>query len=91
VSEGADGLTAVGADWVLQAAPPEPLRGNPTGAGDAASAALIAGLCDAREWSERLADAAALSAAAVPAPLAGSFDAKTYDRLRDGAGVSLRR
>jgi tagatose 6-phosphate kinase len=91
VSQGADGLTGVGADWVLRAAPPEALRGNPTGAGDAASAALIAGRCDGREWSERLADAVALSAAAVRAPLAGSFDAPIYERLRDGAGVSSRR
>jgi len=91
VSQGANGLSAVGADWVLRAAPPEAFRGNPTGAGDAASAALIVGLCDASVWSERLADAAALSAAAVRAPLAGSFDASTYERLREGAGVSSRQ
>ncbi len=83
VSQGAKGLTAVTEDGtVLRAAPPEALVGNPTGAGDAASAALIAGLLDRSPWPERLADATALSAAAVCAPLAGQFDAATYERLR---------
>ncbi len=83
VTQGADGLTALTQDGaVLHAAPPESLRGNPTGAGDAASSALIAGLLDGRSWPERLADATALSAAAVCAPLAGQFDAAIYERLR---------
>ncbi len=83
VTQGADGLTALTEDGkVLHAAPPEPLRGNPTGAGDAASAALIAALLDERAWPERLADATALSAAAVCAPLAGMFDIAVYRRLR---------
>jgi tagatose 6-phosphate kinase len=84
VTQGEDGVTALteGGD-VLHAAPPEPLRGNPTGAGDTASASLIAGLLDGRPWPERLADAAALSAAAVCAPLAGRFDAEVYRSLRE--------
>ncbi len=82
ITEGASGLTAVAEDCVLHAAPPEPLSGNPTGAGDAASAALVAGMLDRLPWPARLVDAAALSAAAVPAPLAGSFDAELYRRLR---------
>ena len=60
----------------------ERLAGNPTGAGDAAVAALAAGLVDRRPWPERLADAVALSAAAVAAPLAGSFDPELYQRAR---------
>jgi tagatose 6-phosphate kinase len=40
VSRGANGLLAVTDKAAWTAAPPEPLRGNPTGAGDAASAAL---------------------------------------------------
>ena len=83
VTQGPDGLTALTEEGdVLDAAPPELLRGNPTGAGDAASAALIAGLLDGRSWPQRLADATALSAAAVCAPLAGQFDAAVYRRLR---------
>jgi tagatose 6-phosphate kinase len=83
ITQGADGLSALTEDGeLLHAAPPEPLRGNPTGAGDAASAALMAALLDGRSWPERLADAAALSAAAVCTPLAGQFDAAVYERLR---------
>jgi tagatose 6-phosphate kinase len=82
ISSGPDGLVAVTEDGAWRAAPPEPLVGNPTGAGDAASAALAAGLVERTPWPERLVDAAALSAAAVSAPLAGSFDEPTYRRLR---------
>ncbi len=82
VTAGASGLTAVTEDSVLHAVPPEPLSGNPTGAGDAASAALVVGMIDGLPWPARLVDAAALSAAAVCAPLAGSFDEELYRRLR---------
>ncbi|MFZ0090141.1 MAG: hexose kinase [Solirubrobacteraceae bacterium] len=82
ISEGADGMTCVMDGRALHVAPPRELRGNPTGAGDAASAALITGLIDRIPWSERLVDAAALSAAAVAAPLAGSFHPNVYEDLR---------
>ncbi len=82
ISSGPDGLLGVCEEGAWRASPPERLRGNPTGAGDAASAALITGLVDGSSWPERLADAAALSAAAVCAPLAGSFDEEMYRRLR---------
>ncbi len=82
ISSGPDGLLGACEEGAWRASPPEQLRGNPTGAGDAASAALITGLVDGTPWPERLADAAALSAAAVCAPLAGSFDAEIYGRLR---------
>jgi tagatose 6-phosphate kinase len=85
VSQGAGGLTAVTEDGeVLHAAPPQALVGNPTGAGDAASGALIAGLLDAAPWPQRLADAVALSAAAVVTPLAGTFDERLYVELLAG-------
>ena len=80
VSAGVDGMIAVTPDGVWRAAPPERLAGNPTGAGDAAVAALTAGLVDGRAWPERLADAVALSAAAVGAPVAGGFDRELYRR-----------
>lgn len=82
VSAGAQGLLAVTPDGVLRAVPPEAVDGNPIGAGDAAAAALVAGLVAGTPWPERLADAAALSAAAVHAPVAGSFDADAYARYR---------
>ena len=84
VSLGERGLVAVTGDGVLSAAPPERVgAGNPIGAGDAAAAALVAGLVAGTPWPERLADAAALSAAAVHAPVAGSFDAEAYARYRE--------
>ena len=81
VSSGPDGLLAVTPDGMWRTAPAERLAGNPTGAGDAAVAALAAGLVEGRTWPERLADAVARSAAAVGAPLAGDFDRELYRRL----------
>jgi tagatose 6-phosphate kinase len=89
VSRGADGLLAVTAEGLWRAAPGEPVAGNPTGAGDAAVAALTAGIVEGRSWPERLADAVALSAAAVGAPVAGSFDEAIY--RRDRARVTAER
>ena len=83
VSGGAEGMLAVTPEGVWRAAPPERVAGNPTGAGDAAVAALTAGLVAGRTWPELLADAVALSAAAVGTPVAGGFDDELYRRLRD--------
>ncbi|MEY9941700.1 1-phosphofructokinase family hexose kinase [Streptacidiphilus sp. MAP5-3] len=80
VSAGADGLTACWNGERLHVAPPRAVSGNPTGAGDAASAALA--LARDTPPAEALADAVALSAAAVAAPLAGDFDARLYAQLR---------
>lgn len=79
-SLGRDGLVAVTDTGVWRARLPEPVHGNPTGAGDACVAALAAG----RDlpWPERLADAVAVGAAAVARPLAGEIDLDTYRRLR---------
>jgi 1-phosphofructokinase family hexose kinase len=57
--------------------------GNPTGAGDAAVAALARGLATGSPWPASLIDAVALSAAAVLHPLAGGFDAAAYARFSD--------
>ena len=81
VSQGADGLLAVTPEGRWRAAPPAHVEGNPTGAGDAAVAALTAGLVDGLPWPDRLARAAAVSAAAVAAPVAGSFDRGLFERL----------
>ncbi len=83
ISEGAEGLVALAEAGAWRAAPPEAVIGNATGAGDAAAAALAAGMLGRSGWPERLADAVALSAAAVSAPLAGSFDPAAYRRFRD--------
>jgi tagatose 6-phosphate kinase len=83
VSCEADGLVAVTEEGVWSARPPEVLDGNPTGAGDAASAAVVAGMVDGVDWPSRLTEAVALSAAAVAAPQAGSFDQEVYRRLRE--------
>jgi tagatose 6-phosphate kinase len=80
VSLGADGLLAVTADELYRVPPPRVVTGNPTGAGDAVVAALAAGA--GTPWPDLLTNAAALSAAAVLAPLAGAFDADAYEGFR---------
>jgi tagatose 6-phosphate kinase len=80
ISLGVDGLLALTPEGAWRASLPERVAGNPTGAGDAAVAALTAGLLAGLPWPDRLRDAVALSAAAVAAPLAGSFDADHYRR-----------
>ncbi len=81
VTCGADGMfgSADGLRWHTPA--PRRVRGNPTGAGDAVTAALALALAEGRPWPEATADAAALSAAAVAAPLAGDYDADLYREL----------
>ena len=85
VSLGADGLIAVTHEGSWRVRVPEELTGNPTGAGDACVAALAA--WHALDWPDRLAEAVAVSAAAVPCPLAGDIDVDTYARLRPAITV----
>ncbi|HUA42437.1 MAG TPA: hexose kinase [Streptosporangiaceae bacterium] len=87
VTLGADGLVAVTADgtWLAR---PQPAEGNPTGAGDAAAAALVYGYVLGQPWPELLGRAAALGAAAVAAPVAGEFGAADYERALAGVQVS---
>ncbi|MBF6172973.1 hexose kinase [Nocardia blacklockiae] len=82
-TRGAEGMVAVTAAGAWSAALPEPIAGNPTGAGDAATAAVIAALAaDAEpDWPALLADAVATSAAAVVIPVAGEIDRTLRDRL----------
>ncbi|GAA1399530.1 MULTISPECIES: 1-phosphofructokinase family hexose kinase [Oerskovia] len=56
-----------------------PVQGNPTGAGDAAMAALA--VSAGRPWAERLALTVATSAAAVLQPVAGEVDPQDVRRL----------
>lgn len=82
VSRGEAGLVAVSEHGIFEARPPERAEGNPTGAGDATTAAIAAGLKRGMPWADVLADAVALAAASVLHPLAGSFDAAAYRRMR---------
>jgi tagatose 6-phosphate kinase len=69
-------------DGVWHAAPPEVVAGNPTGAGDAFTAAMARGLAAGEQWPVILQDAVALSAAAVRAPVAGMIDEQAYQEFR---------
>ncbi|GAA2224587.1 1-phosphofructokinase family hexose kinase [Streptomyces nogalater] len=80
-SLGAEGLLAVTPEGRWRAAPPAPVRGNPTGAGDSAVAGLLSGLVEHLPWPDRLIRAAALSAATVRAAAAGEFDRPAYTEL----------
>jgi tagatose 6-phosphate kinase len=84
VTLGPGGLVAATAERSWRAAPPEEVVGNPTGAGDAAAAAIIRGLAGRVPWPEIVADAVALSAAAVASPVAGEVD---LDHYRTGRGL----
>ncbi|HEY8339685.1 MAG TPA: 1-phosphofructokinase family hexose kinase [Egibacteraceae bacterium] len=88
VSLGADGLLAVTGEGTWRARLPQPLAGNPIGAGDAAVAALIVGAVDETPWPLRLESAVALSAAAVAAPVAGEVDVERYRELLDVVEVT---
>ncbi|GAA3232532.1 hexose kinase [Actinocorallia longicatena] len=82
VSRGAEGLLAAVGGRYFEALPPEVLHGNPTGAGDAAAAALAVALRDGAPWESALAEAVALSGAAVVTPVAGEVDLGLHRRLR---------
>ncbi|WP_309230550.1 hexose kinase [Nocardia sp. SYP-A9097] len=83
VTRGGAGMVAVTGTRAWSAALPEPLAGNPTGAGDAAVAAIIAALAAGPNpnWPALLTDAVATSAAAVVIPVAGEIDRVLRDRL----------
>ncbi|MEV5985958.1 1-phosphofructokinase family hexose kinase [Streptomyces sp. NPDC052051] len=87
-SLGAEGLLALTAQGRWRAAPPRRVRGNPTGAGDAAVAGLLSGLVEHLPWPDRLTRAVALSTATVLAPVAGEFDRRTYEELLEQVTVT---
>ncbi|SFA89502.1 tagatose 6-phosphate kinase [Amycolatopsis marina] len=80
-SLGADGLIAVTEHGAWRARLPSPVTGNATGAGDSVVAALARGLRRREAWPTVLRSACALSAATVRAPVAGDFDADSYNSL----------
>ncbi|MEU6295926.1 1-phosphofructokinase family hexose kinase [Streptomyces erythrochromogenes] len=87
-SLGPAGLLAATARGAWQAAPPRPLSGNPTGAGDSVVAGLLSALAEGLDWPDRLTRAVALSAATVLAPVAGEFDHAVYEELRQTVRVT---
>ncbi|MFI9605051.1 1-phosphofructokinase family hexose kinase [Streptomyces sp. NPDC052043] len=86
-SLGVEGLIALTPEGAWRAKPPAPVVGNPTGAGDAAVAALALALATGTPWPDTIPEAVALSAAAVAAPLAGSFDPALHRLLRTQVAV----
>ncbi|MFB7248585.1 1-phosphofructokinase [Streptomyces populi] len=87
-SLGPAGLLAENAAGRWRATPPCRVHGNPTGAGDSAVAGLLSGLVENLPWPERLARAAALSAATVLAPAAGEFDRSAYEAFAGQVAVT---
>lgn len=82
VSRGGDGITAYGRDGVAHCPAVPGVTGNPTGAGDAATAGLVLALTGGATVPAALRRAAAFGAAAVLRPTAGEID-------RDAAAAFL--
>ncbi|GAB2608624.1 tagatose-6-phosphate kinase [Paractinoplanes abujensis] len=74
VTLGEEGAVAVTPGGAWHARTPEVVDGNPTGAGDAATAALALRLACSSPWPTALTDAVATSAACVLRPVAGEID-----------------
>jgi hypothetical protein len=87
VSLGVEGFVAVISSAGYDIRLPWPMHGNQTGAGDALAAALARGLARHDPWPELLADAAAVSAAAVAVPVAGGVAVDIVGELRPGVVV----
>ncbi|MFF7736090.1 hexose kinase [Streptomyces sp. NPDC007984] len=87
-SLGSQGLLAVTREGRWRAVPPTQLRGNPTGAGDAAVAGLLSAWVEHLPWPTCLTRATALAAATVRAPVAGEFDRGLYEELLTKVSVS---
>jgi len=81
VSRGTDGLVAVDDRGAYSVPAVSGVTGNPTGAGDAATAGLAAALLDGLPVADALAWAAALGAAAVLRPVAGEVDLDAFHRF----------
>jgi len=81
VSNGAAGLSASLDGRRFQVTVPH-VAGNPTGAGDALTAGLAAGIAGGGDWVDVLRFAAATAAASVAVPYAGGFDPAVADEIR---------
>lgn len=81
-TRGAEGLvvTDVSGSWLVPV--PRAVRGNPTGAGDAAAAAVAMALARGADLLTAACEAVALAAAAVASPVAGVVDLDLAAELR---------
>jgi tagatose 6-phosphate kinase len=82
VSSGTDGLLAVSGQGAWLARPPRLINGTPTGAGDALTAAIAAGLSREQTWPELLAAGVSWSAGAVAMLWAGQVDESVMADVR---------
>lgn len=82
VTGGPAGLVAVSDRGMFTARVRTPVKGDPTGAGDAVTAVLAQGLARGAELHDLIAEAAAVSAAAVLVDGAGEYDARALEALR---------
>ena len=92
VTLGRQGAVAVTAAGAAAARPLQHISGNPTGAGDAACAAVaralaLAGSLQALNLRALVTDVVAVSAAAVLRPVAGEIDVEAARRWRDDIPV----
>jgi tagatose 6-phosphate kinase len=87
VSDGPSGMLAAVQGQLVRARPPVIETVNPTGAGDAAVAALAAGLLANLSWPQMLRLAVAWSAASVLEPVAGAISPSEVKRLTDQVDV----
>jgi tagatose 6-phosphate kinase len=90
VSDGPAGMLAMSRTQTLSARPPEVTAVNPTGAGDAAVAALADGMVADASWAQMLRTAVAWSTAAVLEPVAGAISPRQADRLAGLVDVRSR-
>jgi tagatose 6-phosphate kinase len=81
VSDGPAGMLAASRGQLAFARPPAVEAVNPTGAGDAAVAALAACMLDGASWPRMLRTAVAWSAASVLEPVAGAIRPREAQRL----------
>lgn len=91
VSCGAAGLTAHSPSGEVQVPAVAGVSGNPTGAGDAATAGLVLALVRGVPTAEALRWAAAFGAAAVLRPTAGEVDREALARFLPDLGTPLDR
>ncbi|MBB1151515.1 1-phosphofructokinase family hexose kinase [Amycolatopsis dendrobii] len=87
VSRGEDGIAAYTRSGVVRVPAVPGVRGNPTGAGDAATAGLAAALVRGLPLEEALRHAVAAGAAAVLRPVAGEIDLSAYRGFLNGASA----
>jgi tagatose 6-phosphate kinase len=90
VSDGPAGMHAVSRTQTTSARPPALVAANPTGAGDAAVAALAACMLADASWPRLLRTAAAWSGASVLEPVAGAISPLVAERLAGLVDVRSR-